>query len=279
MRAPAVDAHLHLWRYSPEDYAWIDDSMSALRRDFLSADLEAEFARAGIDGGVAVQARQSLAETEFLLECQAACSKLWGVVGWVDLRAPDVDRTLARYAPRLAGVRHIVQAEPDPEFMLGSDFQRGIRALEAHALVYDILIFPPQLRAAERLVAAHPRQRFVLDHLAKPLIRERRMEPWASELRSLARHPNVELKLSGMVTEADWASWTPEVLRPYIETAFEAFGPGRVLFGSDWPVCLLGASYARWREVVERAIEPLSADERAAVLGGNAVRCYSLRAT
>lgn len=276
--ARAIDAHVHLWRYRAAELDWISDAMATIRRDFLGADVARELAAAGVHGAVAVQARSSLAETDFLLAEQAACSAIAGVVGWVDLRAPDAGAVLERYAGQLVGVRHIVQAEPDDDFVLRDDFQRGVALLDGFGLTYDLLIVPRQLRAACAFADRNPALRLILDHLAKPPIAAGDLEPWASELRDLARRPHVFLKLSGLVTEADWARWTADQLRRYLDVAFDAFGAARIVYGSDFPVCLVAASYARVKRIVDDYCAELSAAERAGIFGGNAIAFYRLPA-
>lgn len=271
-----IDSHFHLWRYGGPEFAWITEDMAAIRRDFLAADLEREHAARGVEGGVLVQARQSLEETRFLLEQKASSDRILGVVGWVDLRAPDVGERLAEFGSKLCGVRHIVQAEPDDEFLLRADFTRGIRELRRHELAYDVLIYARHLDVARRFAELHPDQRFVLDHLAKPPIRARELEPWTRELRALAARPNVFAKLSGLVTEADWSSWSPADLTPYLEVALEAFGPQRLMFGSDWPVCLVAARYEQVLAVIRDFVSRLSPSEQAAILGGTARAFYRL---
>ncbi|NUP98241.1 MAG: amidohydrolase family protein [Armatimonadetes bacterium] len=271
-----IDSHHHFWRFDTTEYPWISEAMPILRRDYLPADLAAEAAAAGVDGVISVQARQSLAETDWLLELAAEHPLIRGVVGWLPLAAPGIADLLAEYAvrPGLAGLRHVIQDEPDPEFMLGAAFNRGLGQLERHGLVYDLLIYERQLPAALHLVDRHPSQVFVVDHLAKPRIAAAELEPWRSRLREIARRPNVVCKLSGVVTEADHARWRPEQLRPYVETALEAFGPARLMFGSDWPVCRLACEYGRWRELVDQFLGGCTAAERAAVMGGTAATVY-----
>ena len=273
-----IDAHHHFWRYSPAEYGWIDDGMAAIRRDFLPADLEREMGAAGVDAVVSVQARQSIEETRWLLALAAQNPFIAGVVGWVPLVSPSVVADLAQFAShrKLVAIRHVLQDEPDPLFMLRADFQAGIRALRAFNLTYDILIFDRHLPQAIELVDQHPNQPFVIDHMAKPSIKQRTIEPWARGMRELARRPHVCCKLSGMVTEIGRPHWTITDLRPYVDVVLEAFGPDRVLFGSDWPVCLVACGYARWLEIVQELIVPLSPSERAAILGGNARRVYRL---
>ncbi|MFN3408939.1 MAG: amidohydrolase family protein [Limisphaerales bacterium] len=273
-----IDAHHHFWRYTPEEYGWIDDAMRAIRRDFLPEHLVAELAVARVDGAISVQARQSLAETEWLLEMAARHDFLRGVVGWVELVSPSVGAQLERLAaqPKFRAVRHVVQGEPDDRFLLRDDFNRGIRELRRFNLVYDLLIYARHLPVALEFVDRHPEQVFVLDHLAKPRIRDGEIEPWRTHLRELARRSHVYCKISGMVTEADYATWTETQLRPYFEAALEAFGPRRLMFGSDWPVCLVACGYARWRETVSAWTADLSADEQARILGGTALEAYRL---
>jgi L-fuconolactonase len=274
-----VDSHHHFWRYSPAEFSWIEDSMAALRRDFLPADLQRETGAAGVDAVVSVQARQSLDETRWLLDLAGQNPLIAGVVGWVPLASPALAEDLAQFAahPKLVGVRHVLQDEPDPRFMLREDFQTGLQALLAYNLTYDILITHRHLPQTIELVDRNPAQRFVVDHMAKPAIGQGTVEPWASGMRELARRPHVCCKLSGMVTEIGRPHWTIADLRPFVEVVLEAFGPQRVLFGSDWPVCLVACGYARWMEIVQELIAPLSSAERAAILGDNARRVYRLR--
>ncbi len=278
MFGPRVDSHQHFWRYSVEEYGWIDEPMAALRRDFLPEHLRPLLAEHEVDGCVAVQARQTLAETEWLLDLADADPWILGVVGWVDLCAEDVCLQLEQVGerPRLRGVRHIVQAEPDPAFMQRGDFQRGIAALERHGLCYDVLVFPNQLPSAIELCRAFPRQPFVLDHLCKPYVSRHELEPWRGHLVELAAMPNVCCKISGLVTEADWRRWRPEDLRPYLDAALEAFGPERLMFGSDWPVCLVAADYDAWRQVVTEWTASLSVAEQQWLQGGSCARFYGL---
>ncbi|MDR3740942.1 MAG: amidohydrolase family protein [Terracidiphilus sp.] len=273
-----LDAHQHFWRYTAEEFGGLTDEMAGLRRDFLPEDLEPELRANGVDGTIAVQARQTVEETHWLLELAAQHAWIRGVVGWVDLRAENVRDELALWAPnrKLIGVRHIVQAEPEREFLLREDFQRGIAALEEFGLAYDLLLFPKHLGPALKLVKAFPRQRFVLDHVAKPVIRAGLLEPWATELKALAAQENVSCKLSGLVTEARLKGWAQSDIGPYLEVALEAFGPKRLMIGSDWPVCLAGGSYAETTGVVRAFIARLSADEQADVLGGTCARAYGV---
>lgn len=273
-----IDAHQHFWRFDPVRDAWITDEMSVLRRDYLPDDLEVHLMDNGIDGTVAVQADQSEEETRFLLDLSERHPFIRGVVGWVDLRAADLPQRLAHFAAfaRFRGVRHIAQAEAD-DFLAREDVVRGIGRLREFGLTYDILVYAHQLPAALVLAERLPDQPFVVDHCAKPRICEEAIEPWTTHLRELAQHPNVCCKVSGLVTEADWAGWRAADVRPYLDVVFEAFGPDRLMFGSDWPVCLLAGSYARVTELIEGYAEQLSDDERDALFGGTAVRFYGLK--
>jgi L-fuconolactonase len=273
-----IDSHHHLWQFVPEEHTWIGDDMAPLRRDYLGQHLMTEMRGAGIDAAVAVQARQSLAENDFLLAQAEACPAIAGVVGWVDLQADDVDDVLDRYAahPRFVGVRHVVQSEPDG-FLQGAAFNRGVALLARRTLVYDVLIVGRQLPEAITFVDRHPNQPFVLDHIAKPTIVAGRFdEAWARAICELARRPHVTCKLSGIVTEVREPMLTRDLIRPYVDVALEAFGPSRLLFGSDWPVCRLRVEYGEWVRSVEALIVSLSPHERTAVFGGNAAKVYGL---
>jgi L-fuconolactonase len=274
-----IDAHHHFWKYNPVEYDWIDDAMAVIRRDFLPADLQQEISQAGVDGVVSVQARQIVEETEWLLRVAAENDFIQGVVGWVPLRDPSVGKILKKLAvhPKLRGVRHVVQAEADDRFILRGDFNRGIKLLGQFGLAYDILVYERQLPPTIEFVDRHPDQVFVLDHVAKPRIRDNLLEPWRKNIRELARRENVYCKISGMVTEADYKLWTEDQLKPYLETVLEAFGPRRLMFGSDWPVCLLACTYARWLETVSRFTSRLSANDRAWIFGKTAVKAYGLQ--
>ena len=273
-----IDSHHHFWNYDPAQYGWIKDDMACLRRDFLPDDLQAEIALTGVEGVVSVQARQTLDETRWLLGLAARHEFIRGVVGWLPLADDNVEQHLTHFAthPKLKAVRHVVQDEPDPKFILSADFNRGVSLLASYGLVYDILIFDEQLPAAIQFVDRHPGQIFVLDHLAKPVIKGNWIEPWRTQIHNLARRSNVYCKLSGMVTEADFKGWTVAQLKPYAETVLEAFGPRRIMFGSDWPVCLASCSYWCWYGVVKELIASLSANEQARILGGTAEEAYRL---
>lgn len=272
-----IDAHHHFWHYNTQDYGWISDDMAVLRRDFLPADLKPELDRAGIDRVVSVQARQCVEETEWLLKLAEENDFIAGVVGWLPIASPDFPALLEKFAanPKLRAIRHVVQDEPDDRFILGEAFNCGIDRLLAAHLVYDILIFERHLPYAIEFVKNHsPEQVFVLDHIAKPKIAAGEMQPWADNLRKLAAFPNVYCKLSGLVTEADIRNWTPDQLRPYVENVLDAFGPERVMFGSDWPVCTCATNYSAWRNLVGEFISRLSENEQAQIMGGTALKAY-----
>ena len=273
-----IDAHHHLWRYGAEEYGWIGPQMQVLRRDFLPGDLAVEMRAAGVSGAVVVQARQSLLETNWLLALARDNAFIQGVVGWAPLVDDDLPRILDELQShaKLKGLRHVVQDEPDDDFILREDFNRGISRLLETGLTYDILIHERHLPQAAMFVGRHPQQIFVLDHLAKPLVRERVMQPWRDNLRRLAEHEHVYCKLSGLVTEADWAAWTLDELRPYLDAALEAFGPARLMAGSDWPVCLLASTYERWWATLREWCAPLAVDEQDLILGGTARMIYRL---
>jgi L-fuconolactonase len=281
MTGPAVmriDAHQHFWQYDPAEYGWIDEGLAALRRDALPPEAQREMARAGFDACVAVQARQTIEETRWLLSLADAHPFIAGVVGWVDLQAPDARAQLERFAVhrRLVGVRHIVQSEPDERFLLRPAFCRGLALLAEFGLAYDILVYSRHLPAAAELAGRFATQRFVLDHLAKPDIRGGEMRAWERDVRALAAHRNVWGKLSGLVTEADWQRWTPREIRPYLDVAFDCFGPDRLMIGSDWPVCTVAGDYSRTMAVIVDYVADRPAHERDAVLGGNAQRFWNL---
>ena len=275
-----IDAHQHFWKYSAQEYDWIDESMGVIRRDFLPQDLEPELQRNDFYGSVAVQARQTLEETRWLLELAERSPRILGVVGWVDLCSPHARSQLREFSqnPKLVGVRHIVQAEPDERFLLREDFLRGISLLAEFDLAYDILIYPKHLSVAAEFVRRFPEQRFVLDHLAKPEIRSGAMNAWKKGIAEMAANPNVYCKLSGLVTEADWNQWKPEDMRPYLDVAFERFGANRLMIGSDWPVCTVAGTYRRVMSIVKDYLSGRSEQEREAVLGGNAKRFWRLKA-
>jgi L-fuconolactonase len=273
-----IDAHQHFWQYSPEEYGWIGPDMAVLKQDYLPGDLLPLLEATNLDGTVAVQARQTLKETRWLLDLTDQHPFIKGVVGWVDLCSSGLQAQLDRYCafPKFRGVRHIVQDEPDNQFILRPDFLRGLASLTEFGLTYDLLLFPRHLPVACQVVARFPDQPFVLDHIAKPPIKDGVSEPWASDIRRLAAFPNVCCKVSGMVTEADWLRWRPANLRPYLDVVFTAFGPQRLMFGSDWPVCTVAAPYGKVADLISDYMQQLSADERTAVWGETARRFYGL---
>jgi L-fuconolactonase len=273
-----IDSHQHFWHYDPVRYAWITEEMAVLRRDFLPEQLVPELAANRIDRSIAVQAEPSEDETDFLLELATRCKQVVGVVGWVDLTARDVEERIEKFTQRqkLRGFRHIVQSEPDDWFLLRDDFCHGIGLLKSFGLTYDILIYARQLPAAIEFVERFPDQRFVLDHIAKPSIRTGEMEPWAQNIHMLAANHNVYCKVSGMVTEASWRNWAPEDFTPYLDVVFEAFGTNRLMFGSDWPVCLLAADYGSVLETVASYVRKLPQEQQRNVFGLNAARFYGI---
>jgi L-fuconolactonase len=273
-----IDSHHHFWKYDPIEYDWIDDSMKVIRKDFLPESLELTIREAGVDGVISVQARQSVEETSWLLEMARQNKFIKGVVGWLPLINDDIEVELEKYSGNklLKGLRHVIQGEPDPKFMLRKDFNSGVSLLKKYSLAYDILIVERQLPNMIRFVDQHPDQVFVLDHIAKPLIAKHELSLWKENIQELARRENVSCKISGMVTEADFNSWTPQQLQPYFVVVLEAFGADRLLFGSDWPVCLVATSYKNWMELVQKNISELSKIEQAKIMGENAIRLYRL---
>jgi L-fuconolactonase len=273
-----VDAHHHLWHYSAREYEWIDDRMAALRRDFLPAEFIGELAGAGIQGAVTVQARQTLEETQWLLELAGRHKEILGVVGWAPISSLHFATSLDTLAanPKLVGLRHVVQAEPQG-FLDGKDFNRGISTMRGTSLIYDLLIAEHQLDEAIRFVDRHPQQIFVLDHIAKPKIAAGEIEPWRTQLQELSKRNNICCKISGMVTEDSWTLWSIESLRPYLDTVVSAFGPDRLMAGSDWPVCLVAAGYGQWWQVLRNYCADFSDDERADIFGATAIKIYNLK--
>ncbi|MFT5141812.1 MAG: L-fuconolactonase [Rhodothermales bacterium] len=277
-----IDSHQHFWAINDTDYVWMTDVHDVIRRDFLPKDLVPLLADSRIDGCVAVQARQMVAETAWLLRLSETYDQIRGVVGWVPLLESAGEPFLEEFAghSKLVGVRHVVHDEPDDDFILRTDFGEGVRRMLNYGLVYDILIFEKHLPQTITFVDRHPEQAFVVDHIAKPRIRRDAFDAeWASGIRELAKRPHVTCKLSGMVTEVRDDAWDVATLRPYFETVLEAFGADRVMFGSDWPVCLLRAGHAAWVRAVEEMAIRLSADEQAALWGGTAQRMYQLDAS
>jgi L-fuconolactonase len=280
-----IDAHQHFWKYDPPEFTWVTDEMAVLRRNFLPDELSPELSANGMEASIAVQSSQSEKGTSFLLNLAIMHKKIAGVVGWVDLRAENVRDRLRVYSryEKLRGFRHIVQAETDDRFLLQENFLRGIACLKEFNFTYDILIYPKQLPAAVELVKRMPDQPFVVDHIAKPLIKAGDIDSWAKQMRELAAGPNVYCKVSGLITEADWNHWRPEDFAPYLDVVFDAFGPQRLMFGSDWPVCLIAGTYGQVKQLIEGYIgqrfapeaERLKAEQ--AVFGETAARFYGIR--
>jgi L-fuconolactonase len=275
----SIDSHQHFWRYDPGQHGWIDETMGVLKRDFLPEQLASELDANKMDASIAVQADQSEQETLFLLELAKRSRRIAGVVGWVDLVSPRLDDRLKFFSQfeKLRGVRHVAQSEPDDRFLVRPDFTRGISRLQEFGFTYDILIYPKQLPAAIELVAKFPKQRFVLDHLAKPEIKTKNIAAWATLMGSMGRNPNVYCKLSGLVTEADWRCWSPANFDPLLDVVFEAFGVDRLMFGSDWPVCLLAASYKQVKDIIGDFVERKAPKAKEKIFGANAVRFYDLK--
>lgn len=271
-----IDAHQHFWHYNPIEHVWMDDRMGVLKRDFLPADLKPLLEASGFDGCIAVQARQNLEETRWLLELSDQYDFIKGVVGWVDLRSEELADQLERFAahPKLVGVRHVVHDEPDDRFLMGEAFRRGIAMLKMFDLSYDLLLFPKHLPVAAELLREFPEQPFILDHIAKPDIANGVISPWQEDLKALAAYPNVSCKLSGMVTEAKWKDWKPENFHEVMDIVLEAFGANRVMIGSDWPVCTLSGAYAETMKIVTDYVQQFSPEIRNAILGGNCARIY-----
>jgi len=276
-----IDAHQHFWQRSqPFDYAWLTQpALAAINRDFLPADLDPLRRAAGVDATIFVQTQHNLAENDWALRLADENPWIAGVVGWIDLQSPACEEQLLRYRahPKFVGARHVTQDEPDDDWIVRPTVLRGLRVFERHHVPFDLLFYAKHLRHAPAVARAVPHATLVIDHLSKPRIKDRELESWAAELRAAAAFPNVCCKLSGLVTEADWANWTVTDLRPYFETALEAFGPARLLFGTDWPVCVLAANYGRVVAATRELIAELSASEQAAILGGNATRVYNLK--
>jgi len=272
-----IDSHQHFWIYNSARDTWIDDSMDIIRRDFLPKDLEEILVKNNIEACVAVQADQSETETEFLLQCAQDNSFIKGVVGWVDLKRNTIEERLEYYSenPNFKGVRHIAQNEPSG-FMLSNDFQEGISKLSTYNLTYDILIYPNQLPEAIQLAEKFKNQLFVIDHMAKPKIQEHLDDDWKEGMLRLSLYENVYCKLSGLVTEALWNQWSIEDFRPYIDFVLDNFGSDRLIFGSDWPVCLLSASYKNVLDIVGHCLNGLAYTERSKIMRENAIKFYNL---
>jgi L-fuconolactonase len=272
-----IDTHQHFWNYDPKTHDWINEDMKVIRKDFLPADLAPILKENNVDGCIAVQADQTDAETQILIREANQNTFIKGVVGWVDLNSTKIESALASYTDikLLKGFRHILQAEPKG-FMLAPSFKKGIDALTKYNYTYDLLIYASQLKEAKEFISNHKEQPIVIDHLAKPNIKEGEWESWQKDINEIAQYPNVYCKISGMATEDNWNSWTMDTLKPYIETAVEAFGTDRIMFGSDWPVCLLASSYSKWLETLQNYFNTFSIDEQASFFANNAIKFYKL---
>jgi len=273
-----IDAHQHFWKFDPVRDSWITEEMDVIRRDFLPQDLMHILMHNQIQGCIAVQASQSEKENQFLLDLAATTPFIKGVVGWVDLQADDIEERLKHYGKieKMVGFRHVLQGEPQRDLMLQPNFKRGISLLNKYGFTYDILIFTDQLKYAAQLVAEFPKQRFVIDHIAKPDIKNQEVKEWEQAIREVAKYPNVYCKVSGMVTEANWYDWEEDDFKPYMDVVFDAFGIDRLMFGSDWPVCMVAGGYNRVVKMVRHYLAPLSDADKAKFWGSNAIKFYNL---
>jgi L-fuconolactonase len=272
-----IDSHVHFWKYNRSELPWIDRNMKILQKDYLPSELELTLKRNRVDGCIAVQAMTEEVETRFLAELANTNDIIKGVVGWTDLRAKDAEKKLSEFKeyPAIVGMRHIVQSEPD-DFLYDDKFRKGISLLKDLGYTYDILIFPRQLKAATDFVRAFPDQTFIVDHCAKPDVKNKEMEIWRKGITDLALFPNVSCKLSGLITEAGWKEWSPGDFYPYLDVVFESFGVERLMFGSDWPVMLISGIYVQWKSLLEKYMEKFLEEEKEAVFGLNARRIYNL---
>jgi L-fuconolactonase len=274
-----IDAHQHYWQFDPIRDNWMTDEMTAIKRDFMPPDLKPILDRNEIDGTVLVQTCQDETDNDFMLGLAEQNSFIKGVVGWVDLSAENIEERLKYYRdnfPKMKGFRHVLQAEPDEKFMLRDSFKRGLALLNKYNFTYDILVYPIQLKYAPQLVAGFPDQKFVLDHIAKPYIKNKEIEPWKTEIEELAQYQNVYCKVSGMLTEADWYGWKTADFTPYLDVVFQSFGTGRLMYGSDWPVCVVAGGYNRALEILQLYTSKLSQYEQELFFGGNAIDFYNL---
>ena len=273
-----VDSHQHFWNYNPVRDSWITEDMQVIRRDFLPENLLPELRANGIDACVAVQADQSEEQNNFLLEHADTHDFIQGVVGWIDFESLHVEERLAHYSryKKMKGFRHVLQGEPQRDFMLRKDFKRGIGLLRQFNFTYDLLVFTDQLRYTTEFVAAFPDQPFVLDHIAKPNIKEHKIGQWEKDIKALAKHENVLCKISGLVTEADWQNWKYADIAPYLDVVVEAFGVKRIMYGSDWPVCLVAGSYEKVFGLVKKYFSSFTPDEQALFFHANATKFYRL---
>ncbi|TWR24914.1 amidohydrolase family protein [Mucilaginibacter achroorhodeus] len=274
-----IDSHQHFWLYDKARHEWINEDMHQCRRDFVPADLQPLLEQNGIAGCVTVQADQTITENEFILNFAQQNSFIKGVVGWIDLKAADVEQRLEQYRDieLMKGFRHVLQGEADDRYMLREDFMTGIGLLDKYGFTYDILIFPKHLKIAAEFVAAFPNQRFVVDHLAKPFIKAGDIDQWKKDIQVLAQHQNVSCKVSGMVTEADWNNWKDEDFTPYLDIVFNAFGAERLMYGSDWPVCNVAGGYQKAYKLAEGYVNQLSQNEQELFWAKNAIHFYRLK--
>ena len=272
-----LDSHVHFWKYSKTEYPWIDGNMKILQKDFLPTELELTLKRNNVDGCIAVQAATAEVETRFLAELAKTHPVIKGVVGWTDLQSKNVEIKLSELKeyPSIVGIRHIVQSEPD-DFLYDEKFRAGISLLKEFGYTYDLLIYPKQLKAAVDFVRAFPEQSFILDHCAKPDVKNKGIEEWRKGITDLAMFPNVSCKLSGLLTEAKWKEWRPADFYPFLDVVFESFGTERIMFGSDWPVILLSGIYVQWKSLLEKYMENYLPEEKEAVFGLNALRVYGI---
>jgi L-fuconolactonase len=275
-----IDAHQHFWNYNENEYSWLDNRLGMLKRDFKPENLKEVLDDNGFSGSVAIQARQTVEETRWLLSLARQYDFIKTVVGWIDLQSEKIEEHLIEFTGerKFAGVRHVIQDEKDINFMLKKEFLQGISYLQDYGLTYDLLIYPRHLKVANQFVSRFPEMKFVVDHLAKPSIKEGITEPWANDIRILARNGNVFCKLSGMVTEADWAKWKPADFSPYMDVILDAFGPERIMLGSDWPVCLAAGTYRSVVNLVLEYIRRFSADEQQKIVRDTCLSFYSIGA-
>lgn len=273
-----IDSHQHFWKYDPVRYDWIDDNMSVIQKDFLPEDLEPILKANRFDGCITVQSHQSEQENEFQLANADEHDFIKGVVGWVDLQSPKIEERLAYYQQfeKLKGFRHVLQGESQRDFMLRPDFLKGISMLKKYSYTYDILILPDQLKYTTKFASQFPDQRFVIDHIAKPNIKQKELKDWEKDIKAVATFENVHCKVSGMVTEADWQNWQPADFNNYLEVVANSFGTKRLMYGSDWPVCKVAAGYGQVVNIVKDYFSAFSQTEQQAFFGGNAIEFYNI---
>ncbi len=274
-----IDTHHHFWNYNTVEFDWIDNNMSSIRQNFLPKDLKRTISESNVSGVISVQARQTEDETKWLLSLAEQNDFIKGIVGWLPLNTDSIVYKLEEYAQNrwLKGLRHVIQGEQDPEFILHKSFNNGVSLLSKYNLIYEILIFEHQLPNTIRFVDMHPDQTFVLDHIAKPRIQKNKIDTWAYNMKELAKRDNVICKISGMVTEANYQSWTPEQLQPYFDVVMDSFGPSRLMFGSDWPVCLVATQYMEWINLFKKVISVFNKEDQEKILSKNAFEIYNLQ--